>query len=286
VSGALVLVATPIGNLADMSARATEALAAADVVCCEDTRHSGQLFARLGFRPKRLLSLHEHNEQQRVADVLGFLAADLTVAVVSDAGMPAVSDPGARVVAAAHEAGAQVSVVPGASAATAAVAVAGFGGNRWRFEGFLPRKATDRRARLAALAAADEPVVIYEAPGRVDALLADLVEACGPGRLVAVCRELTKLHEEVWRGPLGDGLGRWPATVSRGEFVLVLDEAPTSAPLEIAVAEIAAGVEALVAAGSSRRDAVAEMSDRTGLARRAIYDAIGPARPAARPTGR
>ncbi len=280
-AGRLVLVATPIGNVRDLSPRAADVLRSADVVCCEDTRHSGRLFSRLGITTKRLLSLHGHNEAQRTEEVLRLLEDGLTVALVTDAGTPAVSDPGARVVAAAHEAGAVVSIVPGPSAAVAAVAVAGLSAERWCFEGFLPRKGAERTARLAAIAAAPQAVVIYEAPGRVDALVADLASACGGDRLVAVCRELTKLHEQLWRGPLSLAAGLWPADSARGEFVLVLDAARAPAPAEVSPGELAAAVERLMASGLTRRDAVAEAAERAGIARREVYDALAQSGPAA-----
>ncbi|MHB8244580.1 MAG: 16S rRNA (cytidine(1402)-2'-O)-methyltransferase [Acidimicrobiales bacterium] len=275
-SGRLVLVATPIGNLADISRRAIEMLSAADVICCEDTRHSGQLLARLGIRPRRLLSVHGHNEAVRVGEILSLLADGQQVALVTDAGTPAISDPGARIVAAAHDAHFRVSVVPGPSAGLASVAIAGLGIGRWCFEGFLPRKGPERRARLGAIANSGIPVVLYEAPGRVETLLTELQSLCAPGRLVAVCRELTKLHEEVWRGPLSDASTRWPSATSRGEFVIVLDGSePDSAP-EPTAEELASAVGALVQTGLSRRDSVAEVADRTGLARRQVYDALRP----------
>lgn len=282
-AGELVLVATPIGNLGDLAPRAAEAIGAADLVCCEDTRHSGQLFARAGVVPKRLVSLHAHNEVARSAEVLGLLAEGQTVALVSDAGLPGVSDPGGRLIDLAHQAGVKVSAVPGPTAGATALALSGFPAERWCFEGFLPRKGTERKARLAALSASSAPSVIYEAPGRVEALLSDLVERCGPDRLLLVCRELTKLHEEVWRGPLGAAVERWPAASARGEFVLVLagaEPAPAALP---GPGELAEAVARLVAAGESRRDAVAEVAERHGLSRRLVYEAVGPAAPKGAP---
>lgn len=273
--GELVLVATPIGNISDVSARAVETLQRADVVCCEDTRHSGQLLARLGVRATRLLSLHEHNEQERVREVLSLLGEGKMVAVVTDAGMPAVSDPGTRVVAAAHQGGYRVSAVPGPSAAIVAVAVSGFGtGGRFCFEGFCPRKGRERHERIAEMAASKVPVVAYEAPGRVLALLGDLAAACGPQRLVTICRELTKLHEEVWRGTLEEALAHFSDRV-RGEFVIVLDATSPGERQVPTPAELREMVAGLVSGGQSRRDAVAETAERTGLARRQVYDALG-----------
>jgi 16S rRNA (cytidine1402-2'-O)-methyltransferase len=275
-AGELIFVGTPIGNVGDLSPRAREVLSRADVVCCEDTRHSGQLFARLGIHPKRLLSLHEHNEASRSPEVIGLIGSGATVAVVSDAGMPAVSDPGSRLASAAHEAGARVTVVPGPSSATAAVAVAGLGGDRFGVEGFLPRRGAERRSRLSAVAAATSPVVLFEAPRRVEALVADLLGVCEGSRLVTVCRELTKLHEEVWRGALADALGRWPPESAKGEFVLVIAGRATAAPAELPADEVAATVAHLVSSGLSRRDAVGEVADRMGTSPRVVYDALKP----------
>lgn len=282
-SGRLVLVATPIGNLEDLPPRAARVIAEADVVCCEDTRHSGQLFSRLGLRPHRLVSLHGHNEAARAPEVMGWLAEGLTVALVSDAGLPGVSDPGGRVVAAAHEAGARVTAVPGPSAAPTAVALAGLGDGRWRFEGFLPRKGPERRQRVALAARSDVVTVFYESPRRVDTLLEELAVAAGDARLVAVGRELTKLHEELWRGPIGRARGRWPSEKARGEFVLVLDAAPPETPEPPPPGELAGAVEELVAGGLSRRDAVTDVAGRLGINRRAVYDALARGSPRGRP---
>ncbi len=273
-SGELVLVATPIGNVADLSPRAIETLSSADVICCEDTRHSGLLFARMGIERHRLISVHGHNEAERAREVVSLLSEGKRVALVTDAGMPAISDPGARIVAAAHEAGARVSVVPGASAAVSAVAVAGFSEPRWRFEGFVPRRPAERRARLAEIASSPVASVVYEAPKRVQQLISDLAELCGPDRQVVVCRELTKLHEEVWRGTLGEARDHWPASEARGEFAVVLDGLPTVAaqepPADEALSEL---VEELVASGVTRRDAISQVAARLGVARRVVYAA-------------
>lgn len=272
-----MLVATPIGNVADLSPRAAHLLAQADVVCCEDTRHSGQLFARLGIRPQRLMSLHEHNESARGREIVGLIEAGLTVALVSDAGMPVISDPGARLVTLVHEAGLRVTAVPGPSAAVTAVALAGFGGDRFSFEGFVPKKGAERAARLAEIAASPVPSVIYEAPGRVEALLSDLARLCGDERAVTVGRELTKLHEEVWRGGIGEAVRKWPSEEARGEFVIVLEGATEPQSVVPSPLELAEAVSRLTAAGSTRRDAVAEVAERSGISRRAVYDAVGPA---------
>jgi 16S rRNA (cytidine1402-2'-O)-methyltransferase len=280
-----VLVSTPIGNLGDLSPRAAATLSAADIVCCEDTRHTGTMLKRLGITTRRLLSLHAHNEAERIAYLLEELAAGQTVALVSDAGTPAVSDPGERLVAAAAEAGVRVSAVPGPSAVLAAVVVSGMGLSRWRFEGFLPRKGAERRSRLADIAASPCPSVCYESPQRLAATLVDLAGACGAGRRLAVCREMTKLHEEVRRSSLGEAAAHYSEATPRGEFVLVIDGADPSeqAAAQLSTEELAGAVEAAVAAGASRRDAVRDVAGRLGIARSGVYEAA--IRSAASPRG-
>ncbi len=206
--GELIVVATPIGNIGDLSPRGAAALESADVVCCEDTRHTGQLLARLGLRASRLLSMHAHNERERTAQVLEMLGRGARVALVSDAGTPAMSDPGERLISSAIAAGHKVTSVPGPSAAVTALVVAGLGTARWRFEGFLPRRGADRAGRLEEIAAARHPSVIYEAPQRIAATLEDLASRCGGDRKVAVCRELTKRFEETWHGTLAEAFER------------------------------------------------------------------------------
>lgn len=272
--GELVVVATPIGNIEDLSPRAVAVLSSCDAICCEDTRHSGQLFVRAGVAARRLVSYHQHNEASRTAEVLGWLEAGERVALVSDAGTPAVSDPGARLVSAAHGAGVRVSVVPGPSAAAAAVSVSGLDASRWRFEGFVPRRGSDRRARLSEIAEAPVPTVLYEAPGRVAELLFELAAVCGGERVVVVCRELTKLHEETWRGTLATAAERFARERARGEFVLVVAAGEASAaPPE--PARLAAEAESIVSSGASRRDAVREVAERHKVSTRAVYDALG-----------
>ncbi len=273
-AGELVVVATPIGNLGDLSPRAAEVLAGADIVCCEDTRHTGLMLSRLNIKANRLVSLHAHNERERSPQILAELRAGAQIAVVSDAGTPGVSDPGARLVMAAVEAGFKVTTVPGPSAVLAALAVAGVAWSRWRFEGFLPRKGPERRARVAEIARAGHPVVLYESPRRLTSTLSDLAAACGGDRGVSVCRELTKIHEEVLRTTLGQAGEHFRATEPRGEITLVVHPgagAGENAPPEDAAVRLE--VEALVAAGHSRRDAVSSVASRLGLSRRHVYDA-------------
>jgi 16S rRNA (cytidine1402-2'-O)-methyltransferase len=270
VSAALVLVATPIGNLGDLSPRAAEELAAADVVACEDTRRTGRLFAHLGVAAPAMLVVNDHTEARAVRDVLGRLDQGQRVVVVSDAGMPGISDPGERLVAAASAAGHRVEVVPGPSAALAGLVASGLPTGRFVFEGFLPRKGSGRSERLAAVAAERRTVVLYEAPHRLARTLADLIGACGTTRRVALARELTKLHEEVWRGSLASALERCAEIEPRGEYVVVLDGAP-----EPPAADDDAIRSALTEArrdGATTRDAVAEVASVLGVSRRRVYD--------------
>src|SRR5690606_1267921 len=223
--GALVLVATPIGNLRDLSPRAADELAGADVVCCEDTRRTGKLLSLAGIERRPLVVVNEHTEARETPRVLERLARGQRVVLVSDAGIPGVSDPGERLVAAAVRAGHTVEVVPGPSAALAALVVSGLPTGRFVFEGFLPRKGPARRERIAAVAAEPRTIVLYEAPHRLARTLADLAAACGAERRVAIARELTKLHEEVWRGTLGDAVAWVGEREPPGEIVVVLEGA-------------------------------------------------------------
>jgi 16S rRNA (cytidine1402-2'-O)-methyltransferase len=221
--GTLWVVATPIGNLEDLSPRARRILAAADLVLCEDTRHSGRLLAAFGVEA-RLAPLHEHNEERETPALVARLEAGENIALVSDAGTPLLSDPGFRLVRAAAAAGLRVSPVPGPSALLAALSVAGLATDRFAFEGFLPARATARRQRLGDLAGEPRTLVFFEAGNRLAALLADAAEAFGSGRAATVARELTKLHETLYRGTLGDLARRVAADsdAARGEVVVVV----------------------------------------------------------------
>jgi len=270
VTGALVLVGTPIGNLGDLSPRAVEELARADAVCCEDTRRTGRLLQHAGVRARQLLVVNDHTEARAVGDVLARLARGERVAVVTDAGMPGISDPGERLVRAAARDGHRIEVVPGPSAAVTALVASGLPAGRYCFEGFLPRKGSGRRERLAELAAEERTIVLYESPHRLAATLADLVEALGGWRRVAVARELTKLHEEVWRGPL-DEAARWAAdTAPRGEVALVVQGAPRPGPASDASVE--AAVRARLDAGASARDAAAAVAAELDVPKRRAYE--------------
>ena len=235
VTGRLQVVATPIGNLADLSERVRVALAEADVIAAEDTRHTGALLQALGLA-KPLLSLHEHNESRRVPALLERLAQGEQVALVSDAGTPLLSDPGYELVRAAIAAGVEVSAIPGPSAITTALAIAGLPANRFCFEGFLPARAPERRAALEALAPEGRTLVFFEAPHRIAAALADMAAVLGAAREAVVARELTKAHETIYRGTLRELAARaaTEANFARGEITLVVHGA---APAEAGVDE-------------------------------------------------
>lgn len=272
MSGTLVLVGTPIGNLGDLTARAVEALAAADLVCCEDTRRTGRLLEHAGVRGARLRRVDQHTEPGAEAEVGRLLASGATVAVVTDAGMPALTDPGGRLVAASAAAGHTVTVVPGPSAGLAALAISGLSAGRFCFEGFLPRKGRARAERLDLIAAEPRTTVLYESPHRLGSCLQDLAEACGPLRRAVVARELTKLHEEVVRGTLAE-LCEWSRGPVRGEVVVVVEGAPDG--LEEATDEqLRAAARALVDSGSSRRDAAAAIAAAHGASRRRVYNLL------------
>jgi 16S rRNA (cytidine1402-2'-O)-methyltransferase len=270
--GALLLVATPIGNLGDLSTRAAEALRDSDLIAAEDTRRTRTLLSHLGVPAAgRLRSVHAHNEQESADWVVDAVRDGQRVAYVTDAGTPGISDPGERLVRACVDAGLEVDVIPGPSAVLMALVLSGFPTDRFVFEGFLPRRGTERRARIAALGPEVRTVVLYESPRRVHATLTQLLGACGPLREVAVARELTKLHQEVWRGPLEQAVGHVELTEPRGEHVLVLAPAPP-AP-EANDDEIDAHVTAALAEGLSTRDAAARVARDLKVPRRRTYDA-------------
>ena len=283
--GRLYVVATPIGNLGDVTLRAIEVLKAVPLIAAEDTRLTRRLLSRYEI-PTRTISYHARSDPRRAEELLAHLRAGEDIALVTDAGTPTVSDPGADLVArwAAEEG--EIVPIPGASAALAALVASGVAGPRWSFEGFLPRTGRDRRERIARIAADERATLVYEAPGRVAATLRDLAAACGEQRRAAVCRELTKLHEETVRGSLGD-LARRASDgelTLRGEFVIVGGEGragetgvdvaghPSAYPAAAAVAA-RSEVERLIAAGSSRVDAVRTVAAATGIPRRQLYGA-------------
>ncbi len=266
----LILVGTPIGNLGDLSPRAVDALRSADAICCEDTRRTGRLLQHAGVERRPLIVVNDHTEISAIEGVLARLAAGERVAVVTDAGMPGISDPGERLVEAAVEAGHAVEVVPGPSAAVTALVVSGLPAGRFVFEGFLPRKGSGRSGRLAELASERRTVVLYEAPHRLARTLADLASACGGDRRVAIGRELTKLHEETWRGTLAAALDWVADHEPRGELVVVLEGAP--APGAASSEAIEAAVREELERGLSARDAAATVSRNLDVPKRTAYD--------------
>ncbi|MCU1457179.1 MAG: rRNA ((1402)-2-O)-methyltransferase [Actinomycetia bacterium] len=271
-TGRLVLVGTPIGNLGDLSPRAVEALRAADVLAAEDTRRTRKLLSHEGIPAAgRLIAIHEHNERDSALEVVALVRAGKTVVYVSDAGMPVVSDPGERLVAACVDAGLSIEVVPGPSAVLTALALSGLPAARFTFEGFLPRKGRERAERLAAIADGDCTVVMFESPHRVPATVDDLLEVCGGERRVALARELTKLHEETWRGTLTDAAEHVRRVPPRGEYVLVIGPAPVvDAPVDDDA--IVGALQRELAGGASGRDAAASVARLLGVPKRRAYD--------------
>ena len=274
MAGVLVLAGTPIGQAGDAPPRLAEELAGADVVAAEDTRRLKRLCGDLGITLSgKVVSYFEGNEQARTPVLLEALLAGQRVVLVTDAGMPSVSDPGYRLVTAAVEHDVRVTAVPGPSAVLTALAVSGLPVDRFCFEGFLPRKAGERSRRLTALAAEERTMVFFEAPHRTEAALAAMVDAFGADRPAAVCRELTKTHEEVRRGPLGD-LVAWAADGVRGEVTLVVAGAPGGPDVSSDPASLRAAVAGLEEAGSTRKDAIAEVARRAGVPKREVYQVV------------
>ncbi len=270
--GLLVLVATPIGNLGDLSPRSVRALAEADVIACEDTRRTRQLLSHEGIPAGgRLVTVNDHTEVAQVRPLLARLDAGQCVALVSDAGMPAVSDPGERLVAAAAAAGHRVEVVPGPSAALAALVVSGLPTGRFCFEGFLPRKGRARDERLAELATERRTIVVFEAPHRVRETMSDLGKVVDPLRRIVIARELTKAFEEVWRGTLADAGVHLAATDPRGEYVLVLDGA--AAPPPATAGDVDDALQVRRDAGVDKKAAIAEVAAELGVPKRQVYEA-------------
>ena len=287
-AGVLYVVATPIGNLGDVTLRAIETLHAVPLIAAEDTRLTKRLLDRHGI-DGRLTSFHARSGAGRLVALLDHLRGGADLALVTDAGTPVVSDPGADLVHAWAGEGGLVVPIPGASAVLAAVSASGVAGPRWSFEGFLPRSGRERRERVAAIAADERGSVLFEAPGRAAATLQDLASACGEARVGAVCRELTKIHEQIVRGGLGElALAASPggSIPARGEFVIVVGmgdpvpavrpgQADATDPLVAARAE----VQRLVQAGTARGDAARRVSAATGIPRRQLYSASGQSEP-------
>jgi 16S rRNA (cytidine1402-2'-O)-methyltransferase len=272
-TGVLVLAATPIGQPADASSRLGGELASADLIAAEDTRRLARLAAELGVDVGgRVTSYFEGNEAARTPGLVERLVAGDRVVLVTDAGMPSVSDPGYRLVAAAVEAGVRVTAVPGPSAVLTALAVSGLPVDRFCFEGFPPRKAGERSRRLLRLADEERTMVFFEAPHRTAATLAAMADAFGDERPAAVCRELTKTYEEVRRGGLRE-LARWAADGVRGEVTVVVSGAVVT-PVDLDAAGMRAAVAAEEQAGASRKDAIRAVASRVGVPKREVYDAV------------
>jgi 16S rRNA (cytidine1402-2'-O)-methyltransferase len=270
--GALVLVATPIGNLGDLAPRAVEALRTADIIAAEDTRRTRALLSHAGVPAgRRLIAVHAHNERARAAELVQRIRGGARVAFVCDAGMPGISDPGERLVRVCADAGLRVEIVPGPSAVLTALVVSGLPTGRFVVEGFLPRSGRDRAERLAEVAREARTLVIFESPHRVTATLRDLAEACGGERRIAIARELTKLHEEVWRGTLADAVAHVSELEPRGEHVLVLAGAEPSRTVDDATLD--ATVTRALNEGASARDAAAAAAEALGVPKRRAYDA-------------
>jgi 16S rRNA (cytidine1402-2'-O)-methyltransferase len=269
MTGTLVLVATPIGNLGDLSPRAVATLSQSSLILCEDTRHSGKLLSHAGISGVRLAVCNEHTEVDRAREVMDLLARGETVALITDAGTPGISDPGSRLVRVVLDAGQEVSAVPGPAAFVMALVVSGFDTTRFVFEGFVPRSGRERTARLASIASESRTTVMYEAPHRVERTVADLVAACDGDRPVALARELTKMYESVWRGSLTDAGAHLRSNPPRGEYAIVLQGAPPRPA--ITDDEIRSALHrALV--GHTRKDAIEVVVGQLEVPKRRVYD--------------
>jgi 16S rRNA (cytidine1402-2'-O)-methyltransferase len=275
VGGTLFVVATPIGNLADVTLRSLEVLRGVPLVAAEDTRMTRRLWARHAIET-RLVSYHEHSPEQRETELIAHLSSGADLALVTDAGTPMVSDPGERLVAAWAERGGRIVPIPGASAVLAALVASALPAARWTFEGFLPRRGSQRRERLAGMARDSRTSVLFESPGRSAATLADLSAACGAGRRAALCRELTKRYEETWRGTLGELADRASARPPRGEVTIVVegatgDDAGAAARTPADPDAARARVDELSAGGMTRSAAARQVAAETGLPRRDLF---------------
>lgn len=274
MTGVLVLAGTPIGDVSDAPPRLVHELATADVIAAEDTRRLRRLTQALGVTPAgRVVSYFEGNEVGRTPELVEALLGGARVLLVTDAGMPSVSDPGYRLVAAAVAADVKVTAVPGPSAVLTALALSGLPVDRFTFEGFLPRKSGDRARQLASIAAEPRTMVFFEAPHRIAEALTAMAEAFGPERPAAVCRELTKTYEEVRRGPIGE-LAVWAADGVKGEITVVVAGAPPAAPQELTPAELARLVALREEAGERRKEAIAAVAVELSLPKREVFDAV------------
>ncbi len=263
----IILAATPIGNLGDASTRLVEVLTTAEVIASEDTRTTLKLLSALGINNRpQLIALHDHNESHKAQELIG-IARDKDIIVLSDAGMPTVSDPGYHLVRAAIDAGVEVTAIPGPSAVITALAISGLPTDRFTFEGFLPRKSGERKALFTELLRETRTMVFFESPNRIADALIDALEVLGPEREAAVCRELTKLYEEVKRGPLSE-LASWAKEGVKGEIVLIVAGAQAS---QVSFADGLVQVQQLVTEGMRLKDACAQVAEHTGLSKRELY---------------
>ena len=273
MAGTLYLVPTPIGNLGDISQRMAQTLAEADFIAAEDTRVSIKLLNHLGLK-KPMLTYHRHNTETGGQAVLDRLLAGENCALVTDAGMPAISDPGEELVARCAQQGIPVVTIPGPCALVTALAASGQPTGRFTFEGFLAMNKKNRRAHLDALREEERTMIFYEAPHKLQATLKDLCQTFGPDRPVSLCRELTKLHEEIRRTTLGQAEEYYRENPPKGEFVLVVRGAPPKREEEATLEDGQALVEELMAQGTSQRDAVKQAAKTLGLSRNQLYDAV------------
>lgn len=270
--GRLILCATPIGNLEDVTLRSLRVLGEADIVACEDTRRIRKLLSHHGVQTKKLALYNEGNERRRSPELVAKMAAGATVVLVTDAGMPGLSDPGYRLVSAGVEAGLTIEVVPGPTAAISALAISGLPPARFVFEGFLPRKSGERRRRLEELKDEQRTLVFYESPHRIEDTLADMTDVFGP-RPAALARELTKLHEEVRRGTLAELLDGARSVAPRGEIAVVVGGA-LRRDREIVPEELAAAARSLMEQGVERRAAMQQVAREAGVSKRDVFDAL------------
>jgi len=269
VAGTLYVVATPLGNLGDLSPRAAETLKRVSAVAAEDTRHSKPLLHHAGSQAE-LLSFHAHSSERALERILRILSEGRDVALITDAGTPAISDPGVELVAAARERGIPIVTIPGPTAVAASLSVSGIGGDRYLFLGFLPRKGSDRRRLLSTVASSEWTVVLFEAPNRVAQLLTDLAEACGADRAASVSRELTKVFEETRSGTLQELSEHYAEAPARGEVTVVVAGTGKERAKEPPV-DPAARAKALLAEGLSRKDAANRLAEETGISRNTAY---------------
>ena len=267
--GTLYLVATPIGNLEDMTFRAIRILQTVDLIAAEDTRHTGKLLQHFQIKTPQL-SYHEHNRQQRIPELLSQLSQGKAIALVTDAGMPLISDPGSELVKACIEEGISVVPIPGANAAITALSAAGLATDRFVFEGFLPAKGKERRTYLETLNSETRTIIFYESPHRLRETLQDLGTILGEKREIVLARELTKMHEEFWRGTITDAIAHYTNREPQGEFTLVVAGATLEKP-QLSEAAIKAELQNLLKQGLSRSDASRQLAQQTSLPRRQIY---------------